>query len=497
MNHKFATLLALLFGAAMPYAFAPYDVVWLAFLALAGWLYLLMQYPKHPLQLGFAFGFGWFGFGGWWLADTIQTYGHLPYIAGLAVVVILGFMFTLFILFWAWSFSKLHRKPLDILWLFPTLGVLEEWLRSFVFTGLPWTALANIIVSTPASSWLSIVGSYGVTALILFAVAAVVSLFHQDTRKHGIIAIMLCAIITSFAPHINLPENPQYEAALIQPVTPQDHKWNASFVKDIMFKLLLLSEQASDVDLIIWSEAAVPMYLSENPGWDAWLKSNTDTWHATLTFGGLHLAPKGKAQSGLYLAQKNAQRDESYRQFVGKHHLVPFGEYVPAWLPFLGKIVPGLADFHPATDDGILTMTEQKGAPQKLGSIICYESLFPEEAFNRVRHGANVLIVVTNDTWYGKSPAAWQHFQASQVRAIENGRYVLRAANSGVSAIIAPDGSIQETMPWWQEGIVRGKYQPLSHQTLYQKWGDKPVLALVFLILGMAVFQSYRRERLI
>jgi apolipoprotein N-acyltransferase len=359
-----------------------------------------------------------------------------------------------------------------------------------MFPGLPWTAIGNLIVDTPASSWLSIVGSYGATALLLFVAAVIVLLFTQETRKQGMTALLMGATIISLSPTITVPDNPQYEAALIQPVTPQDHKWNASFVKDIMFKLVLLSEKVADADLIIWSEAAVPMYLVENPGWSTWLKENTNAWHATLAFGGLNIS-RGKAQSGLFLAQK----DDVTRQFVGKHHLVPFGEYVPSWLPFLGKIVPGLADFHPATDDGILNMTEQKGAPQKLGSIICYESLFPEEAFNRVRHGAHVLIVVTNDTWYGKSPAAWQHFQASQVRAIENGRYVLRAANSGISAIIAPDGSIQDTMPWWQEGIVRGKYQPLSHQSLYQKWGDIPILSLVFLILAMAVFQYRRREK--
>ena len=491
MNHKFATILALLFGTAMPYAFAPYNLVWLALLSLSGWLYLLTRHPKHPLSLGFAFGFGWFGFGGWWLADTMQTYGHMPYIAGLGVVAILGVAFTLFILFWAWSFSKLHQRPLDILWLFPALGVLEEWLRSFVFTGLPWTAIANLIVGTPASSWLSITGSYGMTALILFTVAAVVALFSRNTRKQGILALTLCVAITGLAPHIQVPKHPQYKVALIQPSIPQDQKWDASFVRNIMFKLVLLSEQAADADLIIWPESAVPMYLSENPGWDAWLKSNSDNWHATLAFGGLHLLPQGKAQNGLYLMQKKAP----YRQFAGKHHLVPFGEYVPAWLPFLNKIMPELADFHPATDDGILIMNEQQGAPQKLGSIICYESLFPEEAFKRVRHGAHVLVVVTNDAWYGKSPAAWQHFQASQVRAIENGRYVLRATNTGISAIIAPDGSIQKTMPWWEEGMVRGKYQPLSHQTLYQKWGDMPILTLVFLALGVAVFQTCRRER--
>ncbi len=493
MNVRFATFLALLLGSAMPYAFSPFHYWWLIILAFAGWLHLLIQYPKHPLKLAGAFGFGWFGFGGWWLADTIQIYGHLPYIAGLAVVGILAFMFTLFILFWAWSFSKLHQNKLDILWLFPALGTLEEWLRSFVFTGLPWTAIANISVDTPASSWLSVVGSYGITFFILLIVAALVLMLQHQTRKHALLTLAASGALIFIAPPIEVPTSPSHSVALIQPVTPQDHKWDAKFIQDIMFKLVLLSEQGKDADLIIWSEAAVPMYLLRNPNWDAWLQEQVNQWHGALAFGSLNLAVGNKAQSGLFLAQKGEEK----RQFVGKHHLVPFGEYVPSWLPFLGKIVPGLADFHPATDDGVLTMHDVNGKEQKLGSIICYESMFPEESFNRVRNGANVLIVVTNDTWYGRSPAAWQHFQASQVRAIENGRYVLRAANSGISAIIAPDGTITATMPWWQEGVVKGKYQALFKQTLYQKWGDTPILSLIFFILAMAGFQSYRRERFI
>ncbi|MDQ7004623.1 MAG: apolipoprotein N-acyltransferase [Ghiorsea sp.] len=492
MNVRFATFLALLLGSAMPYAFSPFNHWWLALVAFAGWLHLLMQYSKHPLKLGGAFGFGWFGFGGWWLADTIQVYGHLPYIAGIGVVLTLAFMFTLFILFWAWSFCKLYQNKLDILWLFPALGVLEEWLRSFVFTGLPWTAIANISVNTLASSWLSVVGSYGLTFFILFIAAAILLLLTKVTRRQALLALTASALIIVLSPVIDVPKQPSESVALIQPVTLQDQKWDNAFVRDIMFKLVMLSDQAADADLIIWSEAAVPMYLQRNPNWQAWLTDHASQWQGSLLFGSLQLAEGGKSQSGMFLMQ----HDDENLQFVGKHHLVPFGEYVPSWLPFLGKIVPGLSDYHPATDNGVLNLQHQKN-PQKFGSIICYESMFPEESFNRVKNGANVLVVITNDTWYGTSPAAWQHFQASQVRAIENGRYVLRAANSGVSAVIAPDGRITATMLWWEEGIVRGQYEPLFHQTLYQKWGNTPILSLVFLFIGVALFQLYRKERFI
>ena len=116
-------------------------------------------------------------------------------------------------------------------------------------------------------------------------------------------------------------------------------------------------------------------------------------------------------------------------------------------------------------------------------SLICYESIFPEEARARVEQGAQVLVVVTNDAWYGRSPAAWQHLQAARVRAIETGRYLLRAANTGVSAIIAPDGSITATAPWWTQSVVKGTYRLSDVVTPYQKWGDLPSLIVAFILL--------------
>jgi len=152
-----AMFIALLLGAAMPFAFAPFNFWWLAFIAFSGWLYLLSTLPKHSLKIGFMFGFGWFGFGGYWLADTIHTYGHLPYAVGWLVVIGLGIVLASFITLWAWLFAKLYTPENDggfivsrildasadrpsfisLTLLFPSLGVLEEWLRSFVFTGLP------------------------------------------------------------------------------------------------------------------------------------------------------------------------------------------------------------------------------------------------------------------------------------------------------------------------------------------------------------------------
>lgn len=488
MNHKFPIFLTLISGAAMPYAFAPYHFWWLGFVALAAWLYLLLKHPQQWFKLGLAFGFGWFGFGAWWLADTLQIYGHLPYALGLLSITILGLIMSMFFVAWAWLLQALLRHQHQALWLFPALGVLVEWVRSFLFTGLPWTALANLSSNTAIASWISIMGSYGAAFIILLMASSLTLLFYANTRKYALISASMCALFWLFSPTISLPEHPTHTAALIQPNIPQDQKWDANFLNHTMQTLTTLSAQAANtqkLDLIIWPEAAVPFYLSRSPSWNHWLTTQMQSWQTPVIFGGIKLLDSGKSQNGLFL-----EHGDATRQFVGKHHLVPFGEYVPSWLPWLSKLVPDIGDFEPATDQGMLKL-----GSQTIGSIICYESIFPDEVRHRVSQGANVLVVVTNDAWYDTSPAAWQHLQASQIRAIESGRYILRATNTGISAIIAPDGSIQNTMPWWQKGIVIGHYQPLSHITLYQQWGDTPILTLVFFLLILGGYQRWQHQR--
>jgi len=235
---------------------------------------------------------------------------------------------------------------------------------------------------------------------------------------------------------------------------------------------------AAHADIIIWPEAAIPFFLERAPGWSAWLNERVKTWQTPLLYGGLKLTGKRSAQNGLFAFDAQAETTLSDRNFAGKHHLVPFGEYVPSWLPFLHTLVPEIANFKPAEDSGVIQMRSIT-----YGSLICYESLFPEEARGRVLGGAQVLVNVTNDAWYGMSPAAWQHFQAARMRAVETGRYVLRAANTGVTAIIQPDGVVADHVPWWTKTALIGRFQLSDAQTRYVQWGDWPLLICLIMFM--------------
>ncbi|MDQ6975274.1 MAG: apolipoprotein N-acyltransferase [Mariprofundaceae bacterium] len=467
--------LAFLCGACMQFSFSPYDIWWLALLLPA--LVLWLAQRAYPFSHGYAFGVGWFGVGSWWLIETFYLYGGLPYWVGVLIVAFIGLIMCLFPALWFALACRLARRSLHILWLFPVSVVLLEWLRGHLFTGLPWTALGNILLDTPAIGWASVVGVYGLAALPALCIAAL-AIFPAYPR-HAAAALLLTLALFFFAPAPFLANGKTYTAALIQGNVPQDQKWDAAFLAQTLDHYIQLSSAvAKHADVIVWPESAVPFFPSRMPDWDQWLQGKMMNLATVVLYGGDRLLALGgeDAQSGLYAFVAGK------RTFSGKQHLVPFGEYVPSWLPFIRTIIPAIANFKPANGDGVL-YAEGIG----YGTLICYESIFPEQARDRINHGAEVLIVASNDAWYGHSPAVWQHTQAARMRAVETGRYLLRVGNTGITAVIAPDARIMDQLPWWQSASLTAPFQTSTAITPYVRWGDMPVLLLACLLLILAV----------
>ncbi len=472
-NPKLRVVLALALGGLMPFTFSPFDFSWLAIPLLIGFLWLICQ--GSPFKSGFWFGFGWFGFGAWWLAPTLHTYGHLPWVVAGFCVILVGSVMALFPALWAWLATKCGGRSHWLIFTFPAAAVAEEWLRGHIFTGLPWTAIGNLMLNTPAIGWASWFGVYGLTFIPALLAAALFILITHKNKKWGAAGIAVAILLILTAPQSMQGDSEKsYRAALVQGNVPQDQKWDARFLSETMNRYTDLSLQvASNSDVIIWPEAAVPFFLERAPAWEEWLNEKAGRWQTPLLFGGLKLLGENRANNGLFA--KDTEHNEY--AFTGKHHLVPFGEYVPSWVPFVRTLVPEIANFEPAEDSGVV---EARGI--RYGALICYESLFPEESRARVQNGAQVLVNVTNDAWYGTSPAAWQHFQAARVRAIETGRYVLRVANTGITAIIAPDGQVTASIPWWSQKALVGEFKLSESITPYVRWGDMPLLALLILL---------------
>jgi len=305
MNRTLHICLALLCGAVMPFAFSPYDQVWLAVPALSGWLWLIRQ--GKPLQTGFAFGLGWFGFGAWWLAPTLHTFGHLPWIVAAFCVLLVGAVMALLPMLWAWLTWKLAGKSAWVLLAFPAAAIAEEWLRGHVFTGLPWTALGNLLLDTPAIGWASWFGVYGLALLPALIAASLVLLFSSDHKRVGGAGIAVVILLSALAPPPETGQGKMHTAALVQANIPQDKKWDAGFLNTTMQRYASLSTSvAGKADVIIWPEAAIPFFLERAPGWSAWLNKQVQRWQTPLLYGGLKLtgeraSHKRTAQNGLFV----------------------------------------------------------------------------------------------------------------------------------------------------------------------------------------------------
>lgn len=466
--------MAFVFGGLMPFAFSPFDFSWLAIPLLTGFLWLICQ--GSPFKTGFWFGFGWFGFGAWWLAPTLHTYGHLPWVVAGFCVVLVGSVMALFPALWAWLTVKVGGRSYWVVITFPVAAVAAEWLRGHIFTGLPWTAIGNLMLDTPAVGWASWFGVYGLTFIPCLLVATLFLLMTHKSKGWCATAVVAATLLIVTAPQaVQVGGEKSYRAALIQGNIPQDQKWDARFLNETMSRYADLSLQAAgSSDVIIWPEAAVPFFLERAPAWDAWLSESIGEWRTPLLFGGLKVIDESSANNGLF----GEDPVHNKREFAGKKHLVPFGEYVPSWVPFIRTLVPEIANFVPAGGPGVI---EVHGI--RYGALICYESLFPEESRSRIQSGAQVLVNVTNDAWYGTSPAAWQHFQAVRMRAVETGRYILRVANTGITAIIAPDGQVTAAIPWWSKAALIGEFKLSESVTPYMRWGDVPLLGLLALLM--------------
>ncbi|RMH52913.1 MAG: apolipoprotein N-acyltransferase [Zetaproteobacteria bacterium] len=469
----------------MQFGFSPYALRPVAVAALALWLALLAD-GRRPFALSYAFGFGWFGIGSWWLAPTFHHYGHLPWPLAIAAQSLAGGVLALFPALLGWSAVRLAGgRRSALLLLIAPLTPIEEWLRGHLFTGLPWTGLGLLTLDTPWIGWGQIVGGLGLGIVPVMLAAAAAGLLHHTTRRTAAALLAAALLLTATAPAIGVPAAPALRVALIQPNIPQDVKWDRDWLVTTMRRLLGHSAQAADADLLVWPEAATPFFLSDAPGWRQALASAVTRWHTPLLFGGLKRTAHDGAANGAWLMRPG----DAPPRFVGKHHLVPFGEYVPAWLPWLHTLVPEIGDFRPTHDRGVLAVDDRI----RIGVLICYESIFADEMRRRIAGGADLLAVLTNDAWYGRSPAAWQHLEAARMRAVESERFVLRAANTGVSAIIAPDGAIRATTDWWRQATVTGTAVPIGRVTPYCRLGDAPLLAAALLMVVVTTWRFRSR----
>ncbi|MFV0422812.1 apolipoprotein N-acyltransferase [Oleidesulfovibrio sp.] len=362
-----------------------------------------------------------------------------------------------------------------------------EAAKEVILTGFPWATLASAFVAMPVMLQLaSVVGGTGLGALLVCAACLLTHAVYinQGRMLPAVTGVALLGGIAVFG-HITLssplPDGKPAMVSLIQGNINQDQKWLPEYQQGTADRYLSMSQGAVDKvrpDLLVWPETSMPFYYQEHALGET-IREELRRLQTPLLLGtpGYILGNKFGEYSTYNRAYLVSEKGKDIG-FYDKEHLVPFGEYIPPFLelPFLRTMMQGVGDFTPGTRVAPLTVRNLV-----LGILICYESIFSELAQQRVAAGATVLINISNDAWFGDTSAPYQHLQLTAVRAVEQGRYIARCTNTGISAIIDPYGRIVETGPLFKPAIISGNVLGISTTTIYHTIYEAVVPALLLL----------------
>jgi apolipoprotein N-acyltransferase len=479
----FKTLSSLAAGAALPLAFAPFGQFWLAPLSYAALFYAWRgATPSQAFWRGAVYGGASFLGGVYWI--YISVHGFTPAPISLAVFLTGGLVVVLsfFVAIVGWVAARWFRTDGPAAWLgaLPALWVLSEWCRGWIFTGFGWLAAGYSQTDSVLIGYAPLFGEHGVSWAVLLSAGAVVMLIAGGKSLRTMAAAVLLALWGLAYPLANHrwtePEGPLVTAALVQGAVPQDQKWLPEQLRPTMALYRRLTMSADGAQLIVWPEAAIPALYRQVRDYLAGVGAWAAQHGSVLMLGILRVQP-GTTDS--YQNSLVALTDPP--QFYVKRHLVPFGEYYP---------VPGFvrnwmrSKNLPATDTepGPSRQPPLRVLGERIGITICYEDVFGAEQLHYLPQ-ASLLVNVSNDAWFGDSTAPHQHLQIAQLRAAEAGRYLLRATNTGVTAVIDPSGRVVASLPQFEPGVLTAAVQGFSGSTPYARWGNYPVVAGACLLL--------------
>ncbi len=517
MNRR-SLLLAVVSGLLLTASFPPFDMYLLAWVGLVPLLLSLKgQDEKTGFYLGAVTGLAFFIGTVFWVTNSIHFYGGIPLLPASLITLLLCAYLALYpALFAAIIVCGRRKCPALLFILAPAVWTALELARTYVFTGFPWALLGYSQYRVlPVIQIANITGVYGVSFLIMLVNTAIAD-FLMDRKKYGglITAGLLLSLTLGYG-FVQLRE-PQgadgVRVSLIQGNIEQDKKWDPLYQADVIaaYKRLTREALTHHPDLIIWPETAVPFFFGGDRPSDkaltqdlrAFVKNN----RVPLLFGSPTFEVKpGRIvhlRNSAFLLDRRGNVDAAYT----KLHLVPFGEYVPlkSVLFFVEKMVQAIGDFQPGKDYTLMTVRpERPGAGEvhavrksaspdgiKVSVVICYEIIFPDLVRKFVDRGAEVMTTVTNDAWFGRTSAPYQHFAMAVFRAVENYVPVARAANTGISGFIDSNGRILEKSDIFTEAHLTSTIIPGRKKTFYTAYGDIFAYACVLVSVAMLVVRK-------
>jgi apolipoprotein N-acyltransferase len=481
---RWQALAAFIAGAASVPGFAPFGVFVFPLVTLAALFWLWREAaPRRAFFLGWLFGLGLFLAGASWVYVSLHTFGAMPMpLAALATLLFCAFL-ALFPALAGWVVARLSAGAGTTLALLaPAAWTLTEWTRDWIFTGFPWLAFGySQVTVSPLAGYAPLLGVFGVTLMLAVVSGLLVLIALNHARVPAVMG--LAAILAGGFGLKQIawtqPTGTSTTVSLLQGNVAQDMKWREEQLAATL-KTYLDMTLASKAKLIVLPETALPLFLHDVP--PDYLKRMAD--HARANGGDVLIGVPERPEKTEYY-NSVLSLGVSPTQFYRKSHLVPFGEFIPL-RPVLGWIVSVLAIPLQDFSRGALAQQPLNVAGQRVAVNICYEDVFGEEIIRQAPR-ATMLVNVSNVAWFGRSIAPQQHLQISQMRALETGRYMLRATNTGMTAVIDERGVVVKAAPEFVAATVEHTVPGFEGSTPYVRWGNALFLAICGLMLLLVV----------
>lgn len=479
-------------GLVTVYGFAPYRLYWLLPISLAILAELVHRYPARAFLIGYFWGLGAYLAHFYWIFHSLYNVAGLPIWLALPITALLPIYLALYPGLASWISSRINAR-LWVRWalIFPAAWTLAEWLRGWMLTGLAWGQVGySQITESPLAGFAATNGIYAVTFAVALSSGLLMVLTRLNIRAR-IAMLLLGALLWSSGGWLKeiqwtVPFGKPFTVALAQGNIAQNTKWNPSHLNNAL-TLYYKQVAATHADLMILPETALPLFLDDlSPGYLNKLINRARLNGMALATG----IPLYTEDRQSYL---NAVVDLTTDKipYYAKNHLVPFGEFIPfKWI--IGWIYQfmnmPLSDFASGgTQQAPLEM-----AGQKVAFNICYEDSFGEELIASAAH-ATILANVSNLGWFGNTEATSQHLQISQARALETGRFILRATNTGMTAIVRPDGEIASIAAPSTTQVLTGFAEGRTGNTPYMQYGNLPILAFTITILLITTILGWKK----
>ena len=503
---RYGVFFALLCGVLLFLSFPKFGlgvIAWIAFVPLLLALQNVVTI-RRAFLLGWVAGLAAYIGIMYWITYVVVNYGYLPLYLGVAIMILLACYLSLYVALFAAGIVYFRGKvPLYLV--APALWICLEYCKSHLFTGFPWENLGysqfhNIIFIQMAD----ITGVFGLSFLIIllnvaffeilvkrskesFILAAVVLLLWSGVYAYGVLRIHQIDQALKSAPGMNV--------SLIQGNIDQSIKWNENYQQATIQIYEELSLPSPEGGLIVWPETAVPFnFQHENDLLHRRVSALPEKTKSWLLFGSMSFGTGRENTVYFNSAYLLSPRGGIHGKY-DKVHLVPYGEYVPlrTVFPFISSLAAGIGDFTEGKGYDPLTM-----ADRKIGVMICYEGILPEAARAYKNAAADVLVNITNDAWFGTTSAPYQHFSMSIFRAVETRLYLVRAANTGISAIVDPAGRILAQTAIFKKDKIHGNIRFIQAPTFYAKYGDWIVwISFIGLIILLAWVLKRRKGNVI